>query len=227
MPRVREGHFEQKKHQILEAAKRVCAAKPLYSVTMKDIVLESGMSQGGVYKYFSNIDAVYVAILNEATRSGRVYAEVDALLSTNTSEWQKVTDLLRYAGQYARDMINSNGKIYFELLTLYANEPARLAAVKDQLTEASVNEYLFKQVTRLIAKGVADKTFAPVVPIEDLFAFLMTSFTGITQGLMMTHVMPEEQRHIPALDVERVVGVLALSVRMLLGGSQEGDRCTM
>ncbi len=35
-------------------------SKPVHDVAMRDIVLESGMSQGGVYKYFSNLDEVFV-----------------------------------------------------------------------------------------------------------------------------------------------------------------------
>lgn len=218
MPKVRAGHSEQKKQEILAAAKRVCDRKPLYSVTMKDIVLESGMSQGGVYKYFPNIDAVYVAILNEASLKGRVHTEVEAILGAGSSRWQSLTDLLHYLGGYIQAAVRNNGKIYFELLLLYTNEPARFAAVKDQLEEVSVLEYLQKQLAGLILAGVADKTFTPAVPLEDLFGFLMSSMNGITQVLISSQRASGAPHVVPSPDVEKLIGVLALSVRQLLGG---------
>ena len=67
MPKVNEEYFENKRKIILEAAMRVFQRKPAYSVTMKDIVKESKLSQGGVYKYYSNIDQIVVALLNTSS----------------------------------------------------------------------------------------------------------------------------------------------------------------
>lgn len=220
MPRVSDEHFEKKRQQILEAAKRVCESKPLYSVTMKDIVLESGMSQGGVYKYYANIDAVYVAILNEAARSSAVQADVTAIRRTESSPWQQLTNLLRYVGHYMQDVVRQQGRIYFELMMLYANEPARFATIRDQLAEVSALEFLHGELSDLIRKGVGDGTFKPLVPPEDLFRFMATSLNGITQDLIAAQRLSSA----PNSDVDRLVSVLAQSVRMLLG-EERGEGC--
>lgn len=215
MPKVSEEHFEQKRQQILAAARRVCESKPLYSVTMKDIVLESGMSQGGVYKYFANIDAVYVAILNEATLSGSVQAEVDAILGSDQSPWAKLDALFAYLGGYVEATVGSNGKLFFELMVLYRHEPARFQAIRGQLVEVSVLEYLQQQLSGFLLRGVADGTFAPVVPMDDLFRFVMTSLDGITQEMLAS----QRAGGGPPPDAAGLVGVLGLSVRLLLGGA--------
>ena len=54
MPKVKDEYLENKRNQILDAAFAVCKRKPVYDVAMTDIVTETGMSQGGVYKYFNN-----------------------------------------------------------------------------------------------------------------------------------------------------------------------------
>lgn len=213
MPKVNDEHFQKKRQQILDAAKRVCESKPLYSVTMKDIVLESGMSQGGVYKYYPNIDAVYVAILNEAARNSRVQADLESIRSAGHSPWQQLTELLGYVGSYVQDVVNNRGPIYFELMALYANEPARFLTVRDQLVEVSALELIHKQLNVLIRTGVADQTFVPLVPLEDLFRFMAASINGITQGLIAAHRLGGASTP----DVGSLVGVLAQSVRLLLG----------
>ena len=69
MPKVDKSYFEKKKNKILEAAFSVCMKKPVYSVTMSDIISETGLSQGGVYKYFSNIDDIFIALTNKIHES--------------------------------------------------------------------------------------------------------------------------------------------------------------
>ena len=64
MPKVNQEYFENKKRIILDAAVRVFLRKPAYSVTMNDIVKESQLSRGGVYKYYSNIDDIIISLLN-------------------------------------------------------------------------------------------------------------------------------------------------------------------
>ncbi|MDA1469190.1 TetR/AcrR family transcriptional regulator [Brachyspira hyodysenteriae] len=45
MPKVNQEYFENKRKIILDAAMSVFFKKPAYSVRMKDIVKESGLSQ--------------------------------------------------------------------------------------------------------------------------------------------------------------------------------------
>lgn len=215
MPKVHEGHYEQKRQQILAAARRVCERKPLYSVTMKDIVVESGMSQGGVYKYYSSIDAVFVSLLNEASLSSQVETDVELILAAGPSPWQTIDDLLHYLGRYIQGTVQGSGELYFELMTLYANEPARFMAIKDQLVEVSALEYLQKQLHQFIEKGAAETAFVPVVPLEDLVGFISTSLNGIAQALISSRRLTG----MPEPNAERLVDVLARSVKVLLGGS--------
>ena len=51
MPKVNEAYISEKKQVILDATFRICMRKPVYQVTMKDVIKETGMSQGGIYRY--------------------------------------------------------------------------------------------------------------------------------------------------------------------------------
>ena len=46
MPKVSHDYVIRKKNVILEAALSVCKVKPLYEITMRDIIKASGVSQG-------------------------------------------------------------------------------------------------------------------------------------------------------------------------------------
>lgn len=56
MPKVSEEYFEKKKRQIADAAYRVCLRKPVMMVTMQDVIEETGLSQGGIYRFYKNLD---------------------------------------------------------------------------------------------------------------------------------------------------------------------------
>lgn len=220
VPKVREGHSEKKRMEILAAAKRVCQTKPLYNVTMKDIVLESGMSQGGVYKYFSNIDAIYVAILNEAHLNSQVKSHIDAILSSEASRWERMAKLLYYLGRYIQDMIQTGGRIRFEMLMLYMNEPARFVQIREQLLEVSVLTYVRERLQTFVLEAVAEGSFAPLVPVEDLFSFMAFSINGIVHELIAIQRNPEAHHGGPAPEVDRLFHVLSTALKALLGIEQ-------
>ena len=59
MPRVSEEYYENKKKEIIDAALRVCARKPVTSVVMNDVIAETGFSHGVVYRYYKDLDEIF------------------------------------------------------------------------------------------------------------------------------------------------------------------------
>lgn len=66
MPRVSDAHLEARRRQILEAARACFAANGFHSTSMQDILRESGLSAGAVYRYFDSKEAIIAAIAAEA-----------------------------------------------------------------------------------------------------------------------------------------------------------------
>ncbi|WP_066173806.1 TetR/AcrR family transcriptional regulator [Bacillus marinisedimentorum] len=70
-PKVSKEHKEQRRANILEAAKEVFIEYGYERTTMKHIMDAANVSRGGLYQYFSNKEDVYEAILEESlTQSG-------------------------------------------------------------------------------------------------------------------------------------------------------------
>ena len=63
MPKVTQAYINQKKNLIVQSAAICCDKKAVCSVTMQDVIDESGLSQGGIYRFYQNIDDILVDVL--------------------------------------------------------------------------------------------------------------------------------------------------------------------
>lgn len=64
MSRVSKEYYDLKKASIIDASLEVCKKKTVSSVTLQDIIDAAGISQGGIYRYYKNIDEVLTDLLS-------------------------------------------------------------------------------------------------------------------------------------------------------------------
>jgi AcrR family transcriptional regulator len=62
MPKIPPEAMEERRTQIIAAARRVFAAKGLSKVTLRDVFREAGLSAGAVYNYFQSKDDLILAV---------------------------------------------------------------------------------------------------------------------------------------------------------------------
>ncbi|WP_433059564.1 TetR/AcrR family transcriptional regulator [Dactylosporangium sp. CS-033363] len=65
MPKVDDAHFAARRRQILDAAGACFAREGFHRTSMQDIVRESGISAGLIYRYFTGKDDMIAAIVTE------------------------------------------------------------------------------------------------------------------------------------------------------------------
>jgi AcrR family transcriptional regulator len=63
MPKVTDEHFAARRRQILDAAAACFAREGFHRTSMQDIVKESGISAGLIYRYFTGKDDMIAAIV--------------------------------------------------------------------------------------------------------------------------------------------------------------------
>ncbi|MFR9726011.1 TetR/AcrR family transcriptional regulator [Streptomyces sp. MS19] len=68
MPRVSPAHMEARRRQILEGAARCFARDGFHATSMQDILRETGLSAGAVYRYFPGKDAMIVDLAHHVLR---------------------------------------------------------------------------------------------------------------------------------------------------------------
>jgi len=90
MPRVSEKYLESRKNKIAKSAINVFAKKGYTNTSMKDIMKEANVSRGGLYAYFENIDAVFIAALkyDDAVQAqGLLRTDVRENFFTQLNDW--------------------------------------------------------------------------------------------------------------------------------------------
>jgi TetR/AcrR family transcriptional regulator, transcriptional repressor of aconitase len=76
MPRVTQQHRDERREQILAAARRCFLRAGFHGTSMQDLFAEAHLSSGAVYGYFASKDDVIVAIAEENMR------EIVAMIQT-------------------------------------------------------------------------------------------------------------------------------------------------
>ena len=66
VPRVSAAHREQRRQQILDAARRCFARDGFHQTSMQDILADAGLSAGALYRYFRSKEEIIAAIAEEA-----------------------------------------------------------------------------------------------------------------------------------------------------------------
>jgi AcrR family transcriptional regulator len=66
MPKVSDAHREQRRQQILAAARRGFANNGFHQTSMQDILGEAGLSAGALYRYFRSKEEIIAAIAEDA-----------------------------------------------------------------------------------------------------------------------------------------------------------------
>ena len=65
MPKVSPEHLEARRQQIIEAALECFARQGFHRTTMQDIVRETGLSLGAIYRYFKTKDEIIEAVSDQ------------------------------------------------------------------------------------------------------------------------------------------------------------------
>lgn len=185
MPKVSEDYVKKKKDSIVAAALKVCKEKPLYEITMTDIIKETGISQGGIYRYFSNLDEILIEVINKANSNINYKDDIDEILAKRDSAAEKINDMLIFLGKYIKENVKTMGKFQFELTVLLANHPDRYNKFMSQVNEEEKSQYLIDKINQTINEGIDTGEFAPGLSVQDIYSFIISSIDGIVRDTVL------------------------------------------
>ena len=218
-PKMSTDYFEQKRRQILDAAFAVCMRKPMHQVSMRDIIAEVQFSQGNIYRYYANLDEILIDLINKRRIPYDAKAAINAAVSSDQSPECVVGALFAIWEKAILDNILGVGKIFYELCTVYVNDPERLMYFVSKSDTARDEAYLKEKGFSFVMQKTMEGYFQPKLPMEDMFHFLGTSFDGIIRDLIIsTHYNTPT---FPQLDKNRLVKSLCTAFVLLLGGNEQ------
>jgi len=223
MPKVSHEYVQEKKNSILEAATAVCKVKPLYDITMRNIIKESGVSQGGIYRYYSDLDEILIDVINQVNENADYKHIIDEITDTSNSPTKTIIKLFNFLGEYMKENVSTVGKIQFELTILFANNPDRQKKILSNIVENESGQYLMQQIFRSIHEGISSGCFEPEISIEDLSTFMMTSIDGIVRDVVLQKCYGMFSNKQLQFDEIRLMNTLCKSVLLLLGTKKGED----
>lgn len=228
MPKVKDEYLQNNREQIMDAAHRVCMQKPVYSIIMRDVITEMGWSQGTIYRYFKNVHYIIFELINRQTAHLHLKEDVDTILSLSESPEQIIVKILDLVTRTTLMNTKEFGKMIFEYTALIGNQPEYFEPFTENVKIAVDMQYLQKRMLGYIASQVESSYFKPLMPVEDIFAFIGTSIDGIERDLILAQSCQVEAHPISMIkdiDPQRLMNVLCRSVIYLLGGNSE-IKCT-
>lgn len=153
MPKVTQEYIDKKKSEIIDAAFIIFQQKALYEMTMLDVIKQAGLSKGGIYRYYSDIDEVIIELINRETRKGDYKNEIDNILNCNGSYETIIEELFKCLGKHINESADTIGKIQFEMTVLLANHPEKSEKIISKLTEHENGQYLINSLLGKMIEG--------------------------------------------------------------------------
>jgi AcrR family transcriptional regulator len=120
MPKVGQAHLDARRQQIVDAARTRFASHGFARTSMADIVTESGLSTGAIYRYFTSKDEIVIAVCEQAS---------DAFPEALTVE--AVSGFLEHVRTLARE--KGHARLVAQIYAEAALSPALAAIVAQQL----------------------------------------------------------------------------------------------
>lgn len=213
MPKVSNAYKEEKNTQILDAALNIFMNKPLYEITMLDVVNKLGASKGGVYRYFTDIDHIIVTLINRETEELDYRADIDRIISTTDSYPTAITELIRFLGQYIDEGPIFLAKVQFELTVLLANHPKKAQHYVGALTQQQSADYLMSVLALNISEGIKAGVFMPKVSVDELMMFIMVTVEGAVKNVVLERAYGATSG---SLDVKSFFEMLLCSIMNML-----------
>ena len=220
MPKMGAEYFEKKRNEILDAALAVCMKKPLHEVSMRDVIAERGLSQGGIYRYYQNLDEVLIELINRESVLYDTKELVNAVVSSGNAPEKVIGEILGVWGKAVLDNLVGVGKIYYEISISYVNDKKRLSNFISKILFTSGESYLWTALFRFITEKISEGYFSPKLPLEDIIYFHATSIDGITRDLILHKHYQIPMPFPGTLEKETLMNSYCIALVLLLGGNE-------
>ena len=183
MPKVSKEYFDNKRKIILDAALKVFSKKPSYTVSMKDIIKESKLSHGGVYKYYSNIDDIIISLINR----NEILVNPKDIIKNNYDYPEKaIFEFLEAYKNYFFEATKEYGKIFFELYPILINDKKRLKIYARKISENINFAYWIETLFIYFDKKINERYFNPITTSQNIYMQIVSMLKGIEMELILT-----------------------------------------
>ena len=197
MPKVTDEYYEKKKQEIIDAAYRVCARKPVTSVEMKDVIAETGFSHGVVYRYYKDLDDLLRDLVIRINRNNGMSERLNAIVKgRGACEWRSVirnvcSMLADYLKEAGIDLLKISN--YCDMLAI--SDPKRVNEIAGKIgkEDGSPLLELVSVMAEYLSEAILENGLRPKHSIEEIIQFIIASYHGIQTGYVLSNCYEAEQ----------------------------------
>lgn len=204
-PKVSETYKQEKKMELLQAARRVFIRKGFIHTTMQDIMNEAGVSRGALYAYFDNIEHVFIEVLQYDDQETIQFFEPD----DQSSIWTQLTKWVKQQ-KTTIEQINQSlllARSEFFLSSNYVRNKNHFPYIKERYQE------LAEVIKDVIHKGQETGEFQPQLPSESIALYLISFIDGL---MLDTFQLGAERTN-----VQEQLNVFIFSLKAMLRPTKE------
>jgi AcrR family transcriptional regulator len=182
MPKVSQDHKDERRNFIIDAAARCFAREGFHATSVSDVIKESGLSAGSVYRYFKNKDDLIKAIIEHHLEN-----IVQRLLSIS-HETSTPADVVSTAIEIITSRIHtSNDRPLMYILPQIWSESIRNPEIRQR--EAAVYSVLVHHFEQIVVQS-QQRQLIPLGLQPNATAQVMVA---LVQGYVLQHmIMPEK-----------------------------------
>ena len=217
MPKVTPEYTENKKKMIVDAAYHVCLRKPAEMVTISDVIAETGLSQGAIYRYYNGLDDIFADMVSRMRTEYDIITPMEELIKNDYSFEEITFKIFDILAEAMKAHLLDVQKINFDLGVIAINEPERAAKIMSGIKTPGNMDYLKKSVPGIISAAAKNGYDMKVTP-EELALYISSSYTGIEKFCILNACYRNEGPQTEA-DPKVLFRTLAKSIILLLGGS--------
>ena len=222
MPKVTKKYMEEKRHMIVDCAYQVCLRKPVEMVTISDVIAETGMSQGAIYRYYNGLDEILADMATKMRSDYNIIDDFEKILSNKDATIEELTyQVCDCLAEAMESHLMDIQKINFDLGVLTINEPERAAKIMAEIKGTGNLKYLSVNALPRLIKGAYMIGYHPTATPEDIGMFISASYTGIEKFCIMSACYGTGAPDMKA-EPKKLFRTLAQSVILLLGGKIDG-----
>ncbi len=189
MPKVSEEYFQRKRKEIVDAAYRVCIRKSISAVELKDVIAETGMSHGAIYRYFKDLDEIIGAMIVQVNSEDPYMEDVERIF--DDTDGRLPVQIIRELCQFLYQQMNGSGidavKISFYANVFIINEPKRAAKILESIKDCNVSSssYLICKFSEYVEQQTRKCNLHPKCSLDDLVQYLVASYNGILMSYLL------------------------------------------
>jgi AcrR family transcriptional regulator len=174
---VRDLVVRARREQILEAATRVFAEKGFRRATTWEVAREASISEGTIYNYFEDKDALLIAIVERLNETERRAEDFDEGMAT---------DFQGFLKEYLRRRISS----------IWENREVFRVVLSEMLVNAELRELYLRQVVAP-TMGIAEENFRSRMKQGEVrqtdAPLAMRSVAGAVLGVLVLGLLGDEE----------------------------------